>query len=52
MDINPSELVRQFAISPNKSYLPAPWHSLEMSGLYLATHPSLPALNVLTADGV
>ena len=51
MEINPTELVRQFIISPTKSYLPAPWPIREKGGFYLATHPSLPVLDVVTGDG-
>ena len=51
MEINPTELVRQFIISPTKSFMPAPWPIREKAGLYLATHPSLPVLDVLTNDG-
>ena len=51
MEINPTELVRQFIISPTKSFMPAPWQLREKAGLYLATHPSLPVLDVSTEDG-
>ncbi len=51
MEINPTELVRQFIISPTKSYMPATWPIREKAGFYLATHPSLPVLDVFTGDG-
>lgn len=51
MEINPTELVRQFIISPTKSYMPATWPIREKAGFYLATHPSLPVLDVFTDDG-
>ena len=51
MDIDPTTLVRQFIISPVQGYLPALWELREKAGLYLATHPSLPILDVLTEDG-
>jgi hypothetical protein len=51
MEINPTELVRQFIISPTKSFIPATWPIREKAGLYLATHPSLPVLDTYTDDG-
>src|SRR5687768_15495320 len=51
MVIDPAELVRQFVISPVKSYIPATWPSREKAGLYLATHPSLPVMDAFTEDG-
>jgi len=51
MEINPTELVRQFIISPTKSFMPALWQLREKAGLYLAAHPSLPVLDVSTEDG-
>ena len=51
MEINPTELVRQFIISPTKSFMPAPWPIREKAGFYLATHPSLPVLDTFTDDG-
>ena len=51
MEINPTELVRQFIISPTKSFTPATWPIREKAGLYLATHPSLPVLDTFTDDG-
>lgn len=52
MEINPSELVRQFVISPNKSFMPPDWPILEKTGLYLATHPSLPVVDVFSSDSI
>jgi hypothetical protein len=51
MEINPTELVRQFIISPTKSFIPAQWQLREKAGLYLAAHPSLPVLDTFTDDG-
>lgn len=51
MEINPTELVRQFIISPTKSFIPAQWQLREKAGLYLGVHPSLPVLDILTEDG-
>src|ERR1041384_4881420 len=51
MEINLTELVRQFIISPTKSFMPAPWPVREKAGFYVATHPSLPVLDVFTDDG-
>ena len=52
MEIDPTKLVRQFIISPVEGYMPPSWQLRAKAGLHLATHPSLPILDVLTEEGV